>query len=332
MAVKSGRTHSSISATRDAEPNADFPAKDFEYGAALPRRQLWPYHPSSVSNEGEDSPMVRSIALLALFTCQVATAQDGLFEDPLNAEALTDTPPMTDPGVLVPAAKKETTPAARSEDWKPKLAITLTTSPEGVGATRQVVRRVPVYSTAYEEADVVRGDKTVKVKVPVQKLTWREVTESISVPGSAQVLCDELTLTMEASDSGPRYSFKSNGPLILQTQGTRIQADSGSYLDGKLKLINAKVQQGGMTMESDTLTIAMMVYGVSTVTNHPSPNAYAPMVPIPDANFDRDRALDSRQPIDRSTYDDWNPQESQPADSAPSREPDRESNFRRSPN
>ncbi|MEP3482123.1 MAG: hypothetical protein ABJZ55_22960 [Fuerstiella sp.] len=205
--------------------------------------------------------MLRSIALLLLL-CQVATAQDelggqNLFE-PTPAQRLDHDEPAA---FEAPPAQ----PVIKKEDWKPKLAITLTTSPNGHSMTQHRVRRVPVLETAYEVAEMHRDGKEVKVNVPIQKRSWREVTETISVAGSNQLLCDDFKLGMEATDTGTNYSFESTGRLILQRQGSSIEAESGSYSNGKLRLLNAKVQLAGMSMEADTLVISMRVFGVSTV-------------------------------------------------------------------
>lgn len=248
--------------------------------------------------------MVRSIALL-LFCCQVAIAQDSPITGAFNPEQFDENPPaaeLTDSVV----SEKQAPPVVKSEDWNPKLVITLTTSPAGVRMTRRIVRRVPTFSTAFEESEVTRDEETIKVRVPVQTLTWREVPESISVPGSFQVLCDELSLVMDATESGPRYSFKCDGRLILHTQGSLIQAESASYSDGKLKLINAKVQQVGMAMEAETLTIAMTVFGVSTATSSVPSAAEAvdQISPEPDPAFEPGERNNFRLPVGPPLRDD----------------------------
>lgn len=262
--------------------------------------------------------MLRSIALL-LIICQVASAQDTrptdkFVENPLEAAPLR---PEANPSAT--AENKASRDVAKVKDWQPKLAITLTTSPEGTSVARQVTRRVPMYVTEYEDRKNLRDERQPNVRVAVQKLTWREMTLSVVVPGSAQILCDEMNLTMKSSASGPAYSFECNGRLILQTSGSSISAESGSYSDGKLKLTNAKVQQSSMAMEAESLTLAMSVFGVSTLTapvrDEDRDLRFTPGQPEPDRLFQpndvndaRDKSVPAPRTPNFDRRDDWNPE------------------------
>lgn len=278
--------------------------------------------------------MVRSITLL-LFLCQIATAQENAITDPFSDPGVVKTPEdVSSDSKAAQQPQRDT--EEEKKDWQPKLAITLTTSPEGVNVMREVTRRVPKYITEYEDKEILRNERTVKVKVAVQKLTWQEVKQRVSLPGSAQILCDEMNLKMEASATHPSFSFECNGRLILQTTGSSISAESGSYAGGKLKLVNAKVQQASMTMEAESLIIDMTVFGVSTVTA-PAPNQDTPFIrnrPEPDRLFDQndvddfqDNGVPHPKQLDLAPSDDWNPgnqRRSQPKDDVarPSRFPE----------
>lgn len=216
--------------------------------------------------------MVRFIVLLA-FACQIAGAQDPFpsidrGSNPVPAEDFVESQPTAD---------------TEKEVWTPKLAITLMTTPEGKNSVRSVVRSIPIYSTAYQEVERVVDNKRVRQRVPVQKQGSREVTEHVMVSGTAQVLCDRLDMTVETTEDGPRYSFLSDGPLILQYQSHVIKAESATYSRGELKLTKATVAQGGLSMESDSLTLKLKVYGITTSPQDIKPNAG--IMPTPDPSF-----------------------------------------------
>lgn len=290
--------------------------------------------------------MVRLVVLL-VFACQVVVAQDQpAAVDPADSNDL-----------FAPLNSKQSSPEqppeknAKKTDWKPKLSITLITSPQGQNVVQTIVRTVPTYSTAYKEIKTMRGDETFTVRVPMQKLESREVSEQVMVPGTAIVLCDALDMAVEATESGPQYSFSSKGPMILQYRSSAIRAETGTYSNGELKLTKATVTQAGLTMESESLVVKMTVYGLSTAPQSPTPDRdlYRPSEPFDPDAFGRSRGNDDwaphpdrqmtpvpdrnfQPPNDRRLDSDPQPLGVDAADPVPQPRPrDREENVRQPP-
>lgn len=273
--------------------------------------------------------MVRLVILLT-FACQVVVAQD----QPAAAVPSSSNDLFAEPDSKVTMREESPEDSARKADWKPKLGITLMTSPGGQSVVQTIVRTVPIYSTAYKEIKTKQGDETLTVRIPVQKLESREISEQVTVPGTAVVQCDGLDMAVDVAESGPRYSFSSNGPMILQYRSSVIRAESGTYSNGELKLTKASLAQAGLTMESETLVVKMTVYGITTSPQLPpsldrglyepgepydpgalgrdtdttdwSPQLDGPRRPVPDRGFERqDQRLYERsaEPLNSDSVD-----------------------------
>lgn len=132
---------------------------------------------------------------------------------------------------------------------------------------------VPYYKINYVDRVVVlddeRDERTDTVRVAVRKLAHHTVENQVYAPGVSMLLCDEISLTAVKSEAS-NYEFECPGRLLLRVGRLVLDAESGSYKNGELKLTGVTIIQGGTTATADNLTLPLPVWGLTTA-NHNRP-------------------------------------------------------------
>ena len=147
-----------------------------------------------------------------------------------------------------------------ADEWKPRLALTLYTTLDGIPKKTTQKVKVPYYKLSYE--DVEQNGKTERHAIRHVGFHERDVT--VAKPAGATLFCDAVIVDIASQENELIYAFECTDRLQLRFDGMVIDGDSGKLVDGNLELVNAKMTHNGTELTSEKMNIALSVRGLKT--------------------------------------------------------------------
>ncbi|MEZ6122219.1 MAG: hypothetical protein R3C49_03460 [Planctomycetaceae bacterium] len=169
-----------------------------------------------------------------------------------------------------PANAEETAKTeSPSEEWRPKLLVTVSLTEDGLPTEVERVvivnqyRKVP--GRTFDEGRSPRiGSPPPETKTVVETSTK---TVKVREPGIARLWCDAISADVSHSEAdSPAYQFKTTGRTVLQLSGVTIECDSLELKDGSMELLKTQIISASHQMSSEKLTLPLKVYGLLTET------------------------------------------------------------------